>query len=66
MAYHRRPQTTNERRACEEARAQGVKVRAARNERNLPNSYDDLGRHPYTHRSWKKYRGRQWKGRKPF
>lgn len=42
MSYFRKPRTTSEIRAIPEAGENGVKVRAKRNERHIPNSYDDL------------------------
>lgn len=66
MCYFRQPQTANEIRQWsniehdEEEYGYKIKVRAARNPRHVPNSYDDISR-PYNERSWKKYRKTQWK-----
>jgi len=45
----------------EDATEAGVRVRAKRNCRNLPNSWDDYGRGDYAHRSWKRQRRTRWR-----
>lgn len=45
----------------DEALEFGVRARAKRNARNLPNPWDDYVRHRSTHTSWKKSRRHQWK-----
>jgi hypothetical protein len=42
MKLHRHPKTTAECRAEGDANDQGVKVRAKRSYRRLPNNYDDI------------------------
>ena len=58
MSYFRHPKTTNERRASFEA-ADGVKIRAKRRGRNLPNDWDD--KPARRQRSWKRHRRTRWK-----
>jgi len=59
---YRTPATTQEAKAYEAATAQGVKVRARRNPRNLPNSYDDKPRsRSYSANNWKRHRKNQYR-----
>ena len=68
MAVTRHPQASSERRAAAalmaDARAEDgvcVRVRAARNTRNLPSEYDD--RCQVLDRTWKRHRDTQWSAR---
>lgn len=38
-----------------------VKIRAKRNNNNLPNAWDDLNHQDYNYKNWKNYRKTQWK-----
>ncbi len=66
MAYHRRPRTTQERRAngkglfldIDEYR---IKLRGKRNIPNLVDAWDDIMKSTWGHRSWKRHRKTQWK-----
>lgn len=64
---YRRPKTTQERRIAyahdydDDLKFYGVKVRAKRNFRNLPDVYDDLVRSNESQKNWKRYRKIQYK-----
>lgn len=61
--FYRRPKTTQERRWNEawDDEDDAPSPRARRNNRNLPDSWDDALRNTYRLRSWKHYRRHQWK-----
>lgn len=61
--FYRRIRTTHERRWAHawDDEEFAPKVRSRRNARNLPNSWDDIPRFDWRHRSWKRYRKHQWK-----
>lgn len=61
--YYRRIQTTNERRWAHAWDDEEVtpKYRAARNAKNLPNSWDDYRIDSRYNHNWKRYRKHQWK-----
>ena len=64
---HRRPRTTQERRAngkrnsIEFDDGYKVKIRASRNMSNLVEAWDDINRSSSEDRSWKKFRKEQYK-----
>jgi len=64
---HRHPKTTQERRIAraherdEDLRYYGIKVRAKRNFRNLPNAWDDISHSDWGQKNWKNYRRTQYK-----
>lgn len=63
----RLPQTTQERRASSRGEFVDedgfrIKIRACRNQANLPNSYDDIPW--FAERTWKKHRKTQYKFKK--
>ena len=68
MSYFRHPKTTNERKQWakveHDRKEYGFKIRAraARNERNLPDTWDDLHKSfGWEVKSWKHYRrSKQW------
>ena len=67
-AFLRNPHTTQERRMngrrdllCIDGYE--VRLRAKRNQTNLPNTYDDPMRDDWRHRSWKRHRKTQYKGK---
>ena len=51
--YFRAPKTTAERRAAIRAKEDGVRVRAKRNHKNLPNAWDDIRIIRSNPHSWK-------------
>ena len=59
--FLRYPKTTQEKRWADAWKDQGVKARARRNRRNLPDAWDDICRSDCSHRSWKRHRRYQWK-----
>jgi len=66
--FYRKPRTIQERRKNSiseifeyEDLVINIKIRARRNAKNLPNSWDDIYRANYKNNSWKKYRKQQWK-----
>jgi hypothetical protein len=69
---YRAPKTTQERREHDfidkyddDCIEYGVKIRAKRNLRNVPNRWDDIRvSHGYYSKNWKKYRSHQWKAHK--
>lgn len=61
MRYYRRPKTRNEKRATFASEDYYVEVRAKRNNTNLPDSWDDINRSTWGHRSWKRHRKTRWK-----
>ncbi len=62
-SMYRRPRTTQERRWANawDDEEFATKVRARRNYRNLPNSWDDIPHTDWSYRNWKHYRKHQWK-----
>ena len=68
MSYHRRPKTTQERRANGKRNVLDfdeyeVRIRPSRNQSNLVEHWDDLQKSDGGARSWKKWRKTKW--RKP-
>ena len=66
MSFHRRPRTTQERRANGKRHFlkvddYKVKIRPRRNQANLVEAWDDLMHSYWGHRSWKRHRKTQWK-----
>lgn len=67
MAFFRRPKTTQERKLyiglCADQKELDVvvKLRAARSSKNLPDAWNDEPRSSYRTRSWKIYRGQQYR-----
>ena len=62
MASHiKHPRTHQELAAYCEAADYGVKIRAKRNPRNLPNAWDDKPKADHMARTWKHWRETPWK-----
>lgn len=65
--YHRRPQTTSERRYAASVKVDEIyqeytiKFRKKRNHKTIVNNWDDVGRADFRDRSWKTFRKTQWK-----
>lgn len=65
--FFRHIKTTSERRIAaiaehdEELLEVGIRIRAKRNHKNIPNTWDDFYRKDTDHRNWKRHRKHQWK-----
>lgn len=63
---YRHPKTTNERRQCTRRNwlwfdDYRIRLRPSRNQINLPDTYDDVLRNDWGHRSWKRHRKTQYR-----